>query len=558
MSWEKVLNTAIEFGHSKVLREVKEGLEASGLPTPEFYADTPTGTITLSSGELVLGLIVSGAATCKVLKLPDSLFPESFLDKYNASYSGHRFSLKDILGYFHYYGKDQKWEDRTEVELLKLQERGSLQPITLYQIQATNELARRQGSQQRAKDYFSNRGISVSKCGITGIYSQSFMFLDIPIFSAKGSKKQTTVNQFSLNLLEKLFVNSAWGWSEKDQDFAKIDNREAISSPEIIHGSKIEDSRFNSYIQHVPVNQLEKLFKTADCGHLIEKTSDSPVCKHCMKNISSTGKIINEYSCRAPKFLGFLNKNKKEDTGAKEVVYFGAELELENGGEPQAIKLYQSLKDFMLCKSDGSISRGFEIITAPSVYEVHKEKAATMFSIIRDQTKMRADSNCGLHFHVSRSALSTMQIGKLLEFLYNPDNKSFVTKIAGRSDSSYATLDGNRTITAVAPEIFSIDTEVRYEGLNLRNPETIEFRIFASTTEYSVFMHRLDFVRSLIDYTRPCAVNVKSLSQIKEKDIYLSFLEGNKKTYPFLTEFLGIRKAIPEQFKNKEQQSSVL
>jgi hypothetical protein len=177
---------------------------------------------------------------------------------------------------------------------------------------------------------------------------------------------------------------------------------------------------------------------------------------------------------------------------------------------------------------------------------------------------MNPASTCGLHIHVSRDALTVMQIGKIREFLYNPENRKFIAKIAGRDNSSYARIEKTVSITDVAPENYSAEHQERYDAVNLRNQHTIEFRLFASTNTYNILMHRLDFVKALIDFTKPCAVSVKNLSDIKKLDVFTEFLNQNKKEYPFLSQFLGMkpipptlqeiqdRKAMKTQLINKE------
>ena len=161
---------------------------------------------------------------------------------------------------------------------------------------------------------------------------------------------------------------------------------------------------------------------------------------------------------------------------------------------------------------------------------------------------MVAKRNCGLHFHISKNALTSLQIGKMLEFIFNPNNREFISHIAGRDNNSYAQIDKVKSITDIAPENFNAELCNRQEAINLKNKDTIEFRLFASTTKYDIFMTRLEFVKSLVDYTKSCAINIKNLIEAKEKDIFIGFLKENKKEYPFLAEFLKLR--IP--YKQKE------
>lgn len=74
--------------------------------------------------------------------------------------------------------------------------------------------------------------------------------------------------------------------------------------------------------------------------------------------------------------------------------------------------------------------------------------------------------------------------------------------------------------------------------MNLSPPYTIEFRIFASTTSYEEFSKNLEFVQSMVDFTKPSAVNVTSLKDFGKQEVYLKFVKENRKTYPNLFQFL--------------------
>ena len=47
-----------------------------------------------------------------------------------------------------------------------------------------------------------------------------------------------------------------------------------------------------------------------------------------------------------------------------------------------------------------------------------------------------------------------------------------------------------------------IENENRYIAINLTNTNTIEFRIFASTTDYDTFMKTLTFVNNIVMFSK--------------------------------------------------------
>jgi len=431
--------------------------------------------------------------------------------------------------------KENLWKDRTEAELIKFVKKDFL----LVKMDALQELAKRLKTKTAFLEKMRTeiQGTDYTKCEISNLWIDSNDYVIYHYYlKSFNIAKEIKIFKHSSKRLASHFVEWNNLLIEKDQVFVStIDWSER-------HGSMVFDQK------HIPLWYFKKEYEKATCGHYAYKPDIRvTLCPKCIKEISPTGRILNSYNTRAPEFLKFQGGDvEKPGKFSGSTTYYGFELELENGGENDAILMYAELKDFLLCKIDGSLHSGFEIVSTPATYEVHKNKAEMLFTIIKTKTKMEAKETCGLHFHVSKDSLTTMQIGKQLDFIYNPQNYKFITEIAGRSNSSFGKLkEVEKNLTSIAPENFNIESTERYEAINLRNARTIEFRLFASTTKYEVFMHRLDFVKALCDYTKPCAVNVKNLNELKDKDTFIKFLESNKKDYPFLIQFLGMKTPIP-------------
>lgn len=293
--------------------------------------------------------------------------------------------------------------------------------------------------------------------------------------------------------------------------------------------------------------------KAVKCEHLEYKGKALyGLCQDCFSSLSKTGKLINDYSTKVPHYIKSQFGERKGKYSWAPTLY-GVELELENGKEEAAIPLYSKLGDFLICKNDSSLASGFEIVTCPATFDIHKEKGKILFETITKETKLESKDSCGLHIHVSKNSLSTLQVGKIVAFIHNPKNKDFIINIAGRNNERFASINAERGITDVAPENFNLSMEQRYSGVNLRNENTIEFRIFASTVILSTYMVRFEFVKALVDYTSPGKINVKSLAEGKEKDTFISFLSSEKKEYPNLCDYLGLIK--PRDGKEKYSSS---
>jgi hypothetical protein len=145
-------------------------------------------------------------------------------------------------------------------------------------------------------------------------------------------------------------------------------------------------------------------------------------------------------------------------------------------------------------ESDGSLTRGFEIITQPLGLDKHAElwKWLSDSQHIVKYLRSHDTSTCGLHVHVSKAGLTKMQISKMVAFVNHPDNYSFIQKIARRSSSTYAAVRFDKKASNAYRTGVS-----RYEAVNLENRSTVEFRIFRGTLKYDTLMTAIEFVNAL-------------------------------------------------------------
>ena len=102
-------------------------------------------------------------------------------------------------------------------------------------------------------------------------------------------------------------------------------------------------------------------------------------------------------------------------------------------------------KDFVILKEDGSLRCGFEICTQPATLEEHRVKWNKFFNKIDenpDAFNLHSfnTSNCGLHIHCSKKPLSLLTIAKIVVFVNDEKNQSFVETIAGRRSCTYSCI----------------------------------------------------------------------------------------------------------------------
>ena len=212
--------------------------------------------------------------------------------------------------------------------------------------------------------------------------------------------------------------------------------------------------------------------------------------------------------------------------------YYGVESEMERRKDcPHDIaervhNLMHKHIPFALLKNDGSLSNGFEIVTAPATLNAHKKYWKPFFDsgdeAINHLKSWNTDTT-GIHIHISRSALSQNNIGKILVFINDVKNEDFINHIAGRSSNQWAKKspkkisDGART-----------DTD-KYEAVNTSHRNSIELRIFRGNLSRIGFFRVLEFVDCLVNFVK---------NTTPRKLYYTDFIKWcelpqNRSSYPY-------------------------
>ncbi len=267
-------------------------------------------------------------------------------------------------------------------------------------------------------------------------------------------------------------------------------------------------------------------FTCSNCDETLHNDNhgDDGVCTNCARSEDSP---IQDYSTRIEtKFYG------KTASGIR----FGVELEVEckkGDKEAHAEKALETMGEFCICKHDGSLHNGFEIVSQPATVEEHKKRWKDFFEINWSERGLRSwdTTTCGMHVHVSRKPLSDLTIAKALVFINGHQNQNFITKIAGRGENSYCKIK-QKTYRDVKQRV------ERYEALNLCNSKTIEFRIFKGSLKKETFFKNLEFCEALIEFCSPAQ---RSLLDCQSVNVFVTFIVENKKRWPFLHTFIKER-----------------
>jgi hypothetical protein len=186
---------------------------------------------------------------------------------------------------------------------------------------------------------------------------------------------------------------------------------------------------------------------------------------------------------------------------------YGIELELEVSGSQTDEAEYYLGKygDDLIVKSDGSLNCGIELVTRPMTYR----NQISFWRAFEFGSNSRVQTTCGMHVHVSRASISNLTLGKALVFINNGVWRADLHTIAGRRGNSYCQYEAEMLNARV---IDKIRNKGKYQAINLNKSQTIEFRVFASTTETERLIGRFQFVSSMLGYCEQAPAKTLSIT----------------------------------------------
>lgn len=227
------------------------------------------------------------------------------------------------------------------------------------------------------------------------------------------------------------------------------------------------------------------------------------LCEHCHDTYGQNSRIIHSYNYKPqPIFYG------------DGVRYIGVELEIDKGGEDNEnakllLDTANENDERIYIKHDGSINDGFEIVSHPMTIDEHINNMKwdkVMIDALNMDYRSHNTSTCGLHLHVSRRAFGDTyatqdeNIAKVLYFVEKHwDNILNFTRRTIENLEHWASRYGIEENAIKTYEKAKGDYN-RYRAINLRNDNTIEFRMFRGTLKYSTFIATLQFVDFLCEY----------------------------------------------------------
>lgn len=180
----------------------------------------------------------------------------------------------------------------------------------------------------------------------------------------------------------------------------------------------------------------------------------------------------------------------------------------------------------MFFETDGSLDYGFEMISQPMSLPAHRE----LWAFLKDKDNLEGlrshnTSTCGLHVHVSRKGMSSLQIAKMVAFVNDPDNTALIEGVARRGATSYCKIQKKNKVSEY------LQSEGRYEAVNIRNSRTIELRIFRGTLKYESVIAAIEFSNALVEFCKLGNASIRDLTTAK-------FMEFIKTKLPAETKLL--------------------
>jgi Putative amidoligase enzyme len=198
---------------------------------------------------------------------------------------------------------------------------------------------------------------------------------------------------------------------------------------------------------------------------------------------------------------------------------------------------------YCLLESDGSLTRGFELVTGYTGLDVHAQQLA-FFKNRFVGAKSHNTTTCGLHIHICKADMSMLHAAKMILFINDEKNLNLVKAIARRDASGYAKFQNKQTDKywlkdalrggSKADKLRHLNND-RYEALNFQNDKTIEFRLFKGTLKYSTIMACLEFTYATWLFCRDTSQAQLSTTNFLK---YIC-LENNRRDTVYLRAYLG-------------------
>ena len=207
----------------------------------------------------------------------------------------------------------------------------------------------------------------------------------------------------------------------------------------------------------------------------------------------------------------------------KNPIYLGLELEMETSDGhdryQRAEYLLNSIgtfkgEQYCLLENDGSLDDGFEMVTGYTGLDTHAEQLQFFKKPFKGM-RSHDTRTCGLHIHICKTGMTMSHASKLILFINESTNQKLIKAIARRENPDYAKIKNKRADSrwlknakqhsGLRRQLMELN-EDRYEALNFKNPNTVEYRMFRGTLKYETIMACLEFTYASWHFARDTGI----------------------------------------------------
>jgi hypothetical protein len=214
--------------------------------------------------------------------------------------------------------------------------------------------------------------------------------------------------------------------------------------------------------------------------------------------------------------------------GDKSATFYG--LELETDHKEARRRRGDDIDDagipsLFYAKEDGSLENGFEMVSHPATLKYWQGFDWSFLGKLKSAGYRSYDTTtCGMHVHVSKSALTRLDELKLLEFCKG--NAEFILYISRRKRAnldawSRVCREDRYTLIRKAKGSDIGEHDKRYTAINLVPDKTVEFRIFRGTLDAKSIMRNLAFVATMVQFVKSAGIRSMTF------DHYRNWLQVN-------------------------------
>lgn len=268
------------------------------------------------------------------------------------------------------------------------------------------------------------------------------------------------------------------------------------------------------------------------CGTAL--TSDNEICPVCVDKLTTrhSYNYVPEYTFHGNQ----IPADKEYPT------WFGLELEYGLNSKEALAAMMLKYKNQLFLKEDGSIEGGVfkaEVVSHPHSYTELMSKRSFIKDLPKLDIEQQTDIN-GCHIHVSRTGFVDDRHFGLFYFLVS-QSKALAEHVGNRSETEYCRFSTDGIIATKANK--KQENASKKRAVNEKHDNSIEIRFFNSTNKVEEVNCYLQYLESMVKYTR----YVKKTASLVDWVKYVKKYRGKyKDLYKKLGEFEGALDTVVE------------